>query len=996
MKKTILNQLLLVGLLLQSVLLLGQETFPYNGVQDHRDGLYAFTNATIYKTYNQKIENATLVIKDGKVVNVGAGIAVPQDAVVIDATDKVIYPSFIESYSNYGMPEVKKSNRKWTDPPVMLSKKEGAYSWNQALKTELRAHEMFTTDGKSAKELQKLGFGTVVTHQMDGISRGTSTAVTLQNDREHEVIIKEMAAHQMSINKGNSPQGYPSSQMGVISLLKQTYLDGQWYASNGRKEEVNLSLDAWNRAQTLPQVMEINTRLEALRAAKIAKEFGKNYVLVGNGDEYQRINELKATGSSFIIPVNYPAAYDVEDPYDAMNVDLAAMKHWELAPSNLAMLEAAGVNVALTTYRLNKKGEFMKQVRKAVKEGFSKEGALKALTATPAQLMGISAEVGSLETGKLANFIITSGDIFEDGKVLHNWIKGNPNTFGKITEINLDGKYKLQVGTQNYDLEVSGGSSPSMKIVVNDTTSIKIKSSVKDGLVSMNYTPQDAENLVRLTGSIGQNGWMGKGVDAEGEWVAWTVNNVKALAEEDESKEKKEEKATADTKGKITYPFTPFGWESKPQAQTVIIQNATVWTNEADGILREADVLIENGKISKVGKDLSKRGATIVDGTGKHVTAGIIDEHSHIAISRGVNEGTQASSAEVSIADVVDSEDVDIYRQLAGGVTTSQLLHGSANPIGGQSALIKLRWGYAPEEMKFAGADPFIKFALGENVKQTNWGDNNTVRFPQTRMGVEQVFEDYFTRARDYANLKASGKPYRKDIEMETILEILESKRFITCHSYQQGEINMLMKVADRHGFKVNTFTHILEGYKVADKMAEHGAGGSTFSDWWAYKYEVIHAIPQNGKIMHDQGVVVAFNSDDAEMARRLNQEAGKAVMYGNVNEEDALKFVTLNPAKLLHIDDKVGSIKPGKDADIVLWSDHPLSIYAKAEQTYVDGIKFFDRTENEAKQKAIAQERHRLIQKMLAVKNGGGKTQKPNGKHKHHYHCDHVNDEAK
>jgi imidazolonepropionase-like amidohydrolase len=404
-------------------------------------------------------------------------------------------------------------------------------------------------------------------------------------------------------------------------------------------------------------------------------------------------------------------------------------------------------------------------------------------------------------------------------------------------------------------------------------------------------------------------------------------------------------------------------------------------------------VLLQNGKIAQIGKNLRADGATVVDATGKHVTPGIIDEHSHIAANRGINEGAQSSSAEVRIGDVIDAEDIDIYRQLAGGVTGAQILHGSANPIGGQSGIIKLRWGFAPEEMKNKDAKPFIKFALGENVKRSSGNQND--RFPDSRMGVEQVYVDYFTEAKKYGELKKSGKPYRKDLELEALLEILESKRFISCHSYVQSEINMLMKVAERFGFRVNTFTHILEGYKVADKMATHGVGGSSFADWWAYKYEVYEAIPHNAAIMHEQGVTVAINSDDAEMARRLNQEAAKTMRFGSVKEEEALKFVTLNPAKLLRIDDKTGSLKTGKDADVVLWSDHPLSIYAKADLTFVDGIKFFDREADAQLQLQVDQERNRLIQKMLAVKKDGGDTQRPSFRRRGHYHCDSEEDEG-
>jgi imidazolonepropionase-like amidohydrolase len=329
---------------------------------------------------------------------------------------------------------------------------------------------------------------------------------------------------------------------------------------------------------------------------------------------------------------------------------------------------------------------------------------------------------------------------------------------------------------------------------------------------------------------------------------------------------------------------------------------------------------------------------------------------------------------------------------LAGGVTTSHILHGSANPIGGQTQLIKLRWGYAPEEMKFANWPGFIKFALGENVKQS--GSSSSTRFPQTRMGVEQTYVDYFTRAREYGKVKKSGAPFRKDLEMEALLEILESKRFITCHSYVQSEITMMMRVAERFGFTLNTFTHILEGYKVADKMAKHGAGASTFSDWWAYKYEVYEAIPQNAAMMHDQGITVAINSDDAEMARRLNQEAAKSVMYAGMEEQEAWKMVTLNPAKLLHVDDRVGSVKTGKDADLVLWNENPLSIYAKAEKTWVDGTLFFDRQQDLILQEDVQRERARLIQKLQLEKKGGDGGEKPRGA-KGHYDCDSDGDEG-
>ena len=417
-----------------------------------------------------------------------------------------------------------------------------------------------------------------------------------------------------------------------------------------------------------------------------------------------------------------------------------------------------------------------------------------------------------------------------------------------------------------------------------------------------------------------------------------------------------------------------YGYKVLPQAETILFRNATVWTSEKEGALTNTDVLIENGKITGIGKNLSGGNAKIIDGTGKYLTAGIIDEHSHIATA-SVNEGGQSVTSEVRIGDNLDPDDVDIYRQLGGGVTTSHILHGSANTIGGQTQLIKHRWGVNDTELKFAGADGFIKFALGENVKRTPAQNNN--RFPDSRMGVEQLQMDAFTRAKEYENaLKGSdAKNVRRDLQLDALVEIMNKKRFITCHSYVESEIIETMRMAEKFGFTINTFTHILEGYKVADKMKAHGANASTFSDWWAYKMETQDAIAYNAAIMTKVGLNVAINSDDAEMARRLNQEAAKSVKYGGLTEEQAFDMVTINPAKMLHIDKQTGSIKKGKDADLVLWSDNPLSVYARAEKTLVDGIVYYDSEKDVVMRKEIALERNRIIQKLLDEKKDGGAT---------------------
>lgn len=985
---------LLLLFLFIGVGLIAQETFPTDGAPNNRSGKYAFTNATIFKSYNQKIEKATLLIEKGKVVAVGSNIKISKGTVVKDLKGKYIYPSFIETISGYGLPDPKSVGERPRQQPQSLSNKKGAYSWNEAIKPEWNAAEHFKIDEASAKELRKLGFGTIMIHSMDGISRGTGAAVTLGNSSEQEQLLQEKSAHIFSFSKGKSTQNYPSSQMGSIALIRQTFLDGKWYANTGKNKERNLSLEAWNEVQKFPQIFVTSDRLEILRAAKIGEEFNKEFIFQGSGDEYKRLPEIKQVAKSIIVPINFPAPLDVEDPYDAQLVELQELKHWELAPTNPGRLVNSGLEIAITTDGLKKKTSFHKKLRDAIEGGLSEEEALKALTFNPASIIGLDKKVGTLEPGKLANFFISSDNIFKkETKIYQNWIQGEEFKVIAFPEESLEGKYSLKVNRAVYDIEVKDkDGKPTAKIIVNDSTSTKLNILHSKGQLTLSFTPEGQTKKIRLAGTMDGKNWSGRGQGQDGTWMNWQAKYLGPLdADEDKKKTTSEEEQEVEEElSSTTFPFLPYGWTEKPKQESILIKGATIWTNESEGILEDADVLFSNGKIVAVGKGIkAPAGAVIINGEGKHVTSGIIDEHSHIAISKGVNEGSQASSAEVSIATVINSEDINIYRQLAGGVTAAQLLHGSANPIGGQSGLIKFRWGLNPDEMKIKGADGFIKFALGENVKQSNWGDHNRTRFPQTRMGVEQVFVDHFDRAKEYTSLKKSGKPFRKDLELEALQEILESKRFITCHSYRQSEINMLMKVAERFDFRINTFTHILEGYKVAEKMKNHGVGGSAFSDWWAYKYEVDEATPYNGSIMHKQGVIVAYNSDDAEMARRLNQEAAKAVKYGGVSEEEAWKFVTLNPAKLLHLDNRMGSVKKGKDADLVLWSEKPLSVYAKAEITWVDGIRYFDREKDILLQKEIAQERSRLIQKMLNQKSKGKKTEPVKLKVEHYYNCE-------
>ncbi|MBC8048194.1 MAG: amidohydrolase family protein [Fimbriimonadaceae bacterium] len=963
-----------------STTLFSQTTFPVNGIQDIQDDHYAFTNATIVASPETTIQNGTLIIKKGKIVSVGLNITIPEDAIIIDAKGKFIYASFIDLDADYGINNTE--NLGTPTNPQINNLRKGAYNWNQAITPEFNAITNFKIDTAKNKMYRSAGFGTVNTFKHDGIARGTSAVVLLGDERENEMIVLAKAAAQFSFRKGNSAQEYPASEMGVIALLRQTLYDMQWYSAGGNREQENISLQAMNDNKMLPQIMEVNDFLQVQRADKIGDEFNFQYIIKANNDCYKRLEEIKKTNVQLIIPITFPKTPDVEDPFDAELIQLADLKHWELAPANAAFLQRENISFAITSAGLENKNDFLKNIRRAIQYGLNDTTALAAITTLPAKMIGVLNEVGTLEKNKIANFIITSGNIFQDETVIYqNWVKGKPYIVNPMFK-DIRGEYALNVNNVVYGLLIQGKQYALEFSIVKNTDTIKANGKFTNDNLSLSFT--DDKMNYRLNGYTDGINFKGNGFINE-VWINWNATFANVYAE----KPKEIKKDTIEL-GKIIYPFIAYGWEIKPAQENILITNANVWTNEKEGNISNCDVLIGNGKILQVGKNISAKNAKVIDGTNKYVTCGIIDEHSHIAASDGVNEGTQAVTSEVRIGDIINSEDINIYRQLSGGVTTSHILHGSANPIGGQTEIIKLRWGLSPEEMKMKEAPEFIKFALGENVKQANWGDVYTVRFPQTRMGVEQTMDDAFTRAEDYmAAKKRTDTLLRKDLELEALAEILMKQRFITCHSYVQSEINMLMHVADKYDFTVNTFTHILEGYKVADKMKAHGAGASNFSDWWAYKYEVYDAIPYNSAILTRMGIITAVNSDDAEMARRLNQEAAKSIKYGGLTEEEAWKLCTLNPAKLLHIDKYVGSIKSGKDADVVIWNNNPLSIYASVEKTFVDGVCYYDSEADTTMQKTIAKERARIIAKMVAAKKAGESTVPIVVKQLPEYHCE-------
>jgi imidazolonepropionase-like amidohydrolase len=981
--------LLIAGLIFYFNSVIPQSNIPVVGISDERPGKYGLRNAMLIASYDSEPVKADVLIVNGRFEAVGEGLEFPEGTVEIDLEGKTIYPSFVEIYSNYGLASTKANEAdpmaayfSRNQPSSSQDKPRVADYWNQGIHENYDVCNEFKPDNKSADILRKAGFGSVITFRKDGIARGTSALVSLAEGKANKLVLKSPATVNYSFSRGKSEDRYPLSQFGSIALLRQMYLDAEWYQQLPDAVFYDNALEALRDHKSLPQVFEASNKLEILRADAIGDEFGINYIIRGGGDEYQLIDAIKESGVSLILPLKFPDVPKVKDPYEAASVPLSQLKHWEMGPANAGMVSKAGIEFSLTSDGLSKKNDFLKYIRKAVDAGLDKKTALKATTYTPAKMVGAEDLVGSIRKGMIANLLVTSGDLFESKCTIYqNWVMGKPYTFVDPALTDITGDYTLKVNGREFTMTIKGKPDKPGIEVKEDTIKVKSTITYKRDLISIALTTK--EGTISLSGAYYTGTLKGDGLLTDGSWVSWSTEPAdsgelekpgetgKGERQEGKSKSDGEGPGKPDsTIGKVTYPFVAYGWEEKPGQETILFQNATVWTLDEQGKIENADVLVTDGKIKAVGRNLRATEARVIDATGMHVTPGIIDEHSHIALG-GANEVGQAITSEVKVGDIIRPDDLSIYRQLSGGITAAHLLHGSANPIGGQSILIKHRWGSTADEMKIEGQVGFLKHALGENVKRS------TNRFPNTRMGVEHIIRDAYQRAVDYqtewqkynalsVEEKATTIAPRRDLELDALVDVLEERSFITCHTYVQSEAMMIMRLAEDLGIKAHTLIHMNEGFKLADKIRDHGAAASVFADWWDYKYEVYEGINYNAATLVQQGALTCLHSDDREMGRRLNQEAAKTVKYGGVSEVDALKLVTLNPAKILHLDHRMGSIEEGKDADVVLWNGHPLSVYSRAKMTLVDGIVYFDEEKDAAMKLKADRERNRIIQKIL------------------------------
>ena len=936
------------------------------GLRDATPRWHALTGARLVLAPGQVIENGALVMKDGVIVAVGADVKPPAGAKVWQLNGRTVYAGFIDAASSLGQGRI--------EPPKAKGQTPGQ-RWVRAEFRQAAALELKPEDVRAAREQ---GFTTALSLPPTGaVFRGQSALISLRDgaDARSLVLAADVAQHlaheytAFDFEAGGRPANlsYPTSLMGSIALERQTLLNARWAASpaqGGERREFNASLAALAPALAGKQTLihEALDEEDLARIAKLRDEFGLKVIAQGTGFEYRKAAQLKALNLPVILPLAYPAAPEVEQPESALDVPLQLLQHWERAPGNAAALQAAGVEFAISTQGLrNVKREFWPRLRLAVQRGLKPEAALAALTTTPAKLLN-QPRLGRLAAGQLADVIVASGDLFtsEQAEVELAFVDGQPLPTEAWERFDARGRWTVKTGNTELNWQIAGTRArPTLQV---DGKACELQQRGRELLLRW---PCEGGTSLRLEGR--GTTLTGALTLADGRTQAWTATRT-APFEPPAPKP-----SVAVTPSPATFPAGVFGRAAPPERPAaVLVRNATIWTSAAAGNLEASDLLVRDGRIAAIGKGLAApAGAVVIDAQGKHLTPGLIDAHSHTAISRGINEFAHSVTAEVRVGDVVDATDISLYRQLAGGVTSANLLHGSANAIGGQNQVIKLRWGLDAEALKFEGARPGIKFALGENVKRANFpaleGD---ARYPTTRMGVEQVMRDAFLAAKTYREQRKADPNTRRDLQMETLVELLEKKRVIHIHSYRADEILMFAALAKEFGLEVATFQHVLEAYKVAPEIAALGAGASGFSDWWGYKVEVQDAIPYSGAMTHRLGVLTSFNSDSDELARRLNTEAAKALRYGGkawgMTEADALKFVTINSAKQLRIDNRVGSLEVGKDADFVIWSASPLSSAARAEQTWIDGRRYFDRAEDSQLRERDRAERARLVALVL------------------------------
>jgi imidazolonepropionase-like amidohydrolase len=986
----VIRSLVGVGLLAAGALHAQQtsRTEPVTALRENSSGFHALVGARVVTGPGQVLQNATIVVRNGLIVSVGANVQAPAGARVWDLKGRTVYPGFIDAHADLGVGEVPQGGD------------VGPTHWNPQVRAWYSTASTFRDDSTRRRSLRSLGFGTALAVPKQGIFRGKASVVNLSEAGARERVLRPDLVQAVGFQRSFTLGGmYPNSAMGTTALMKQTLMDAEWYIRawaayerSGRAilppetSEALAALRSTVQGQQ-PVLFQTGSEEEYLRAHAIATEFKLTPWYRGSGEEYRIVDVLRGRTQPLIIPLNFPDAPEVSSPESALNVSLGQLRHWYLAPTNAAQLAAAGVPFAITTDGLSSLNQFLPNLRIAVARGLTPDRALAALTTVPAGWLGIERTHGTIAAGKVANFVVTDGDLFtEESSIVDVWVQGS--RYGVTRPPQIDPR-----GTWNIVTDDAAGFAATLRIegpLNRVRGNIELPNRRPINLASARIIAEtgrleatfDGEQLgyqgtILLTGSVrGEEffGWMSLPNGSDPAYRGTRTETVTDAARG----------TVAARVPQLNLPWLrpsmEYGRATPPeQPANVIVRNATVWTQGAQGRMENADLLVRAGKVVQVGRNLTApRGAVEIDATGKHVTPGLIDPHTHTGVS-AVNESGFAIVPEVQMGDVLTHNNVWMYRQLAGGLTTQMVKHGSANPIGGENVFVKNRWGSLPDQLRFENAPRTVKFALGENPKRS------PTRYPNTRMGVQEIIRDHFLAARDYkaewdrwnADRTKAGIPPRRDLRMDALVDILDQKLLVSSHGYRADEFLALVRLAEEFGFRVQTLQHGVEAYKIATELRNSNVAAVVWSDWGAFKLESYDATNYNARLLMEAGVVTSLHSDDAEISTRMNWEAGKLLRSG-VEEIQAMNTVTINAARAIAIQDRVGSLEAGKDADFVIWNGNPLSQFTRAEQTWVDGRRYFSLEEDAQLRAEIDRQRNQLIQAVISAGSEGNTPNRP------------------